>query len=122
LLFDLAHTTFIVQFTVDVSLHRVDATFSVLFNLKLGEALLLHDHLILHFVVLFSLEVNLLSALLELDLDRFGLLGFLTLGEVDCLLDLSLLILTLLLEDVIVLRAHLLRFDVVLQVNDFLKH
>jgi hypothetical protein len=122
LLLDLADTAFIVQLTVDVSLHGVDAAFAIFFDFKLGEALLLHDHLVLHFVVLLSFEIYLLSTLLKLDFDGFGLFGFLTLGEVDGFLDLTFLILTLLLEDVIVLRTHLLRFDVILQVNDFLEY
>lgn len=57
----------------------------------------------------------------ELDLDGLGLLGLLTLGQVDGLLDFALLVLPLLLQHVVALARHLLRLDVHLEIHDFLK-
>jgi hypothetical protein len=76
--------------------------------------------LVLHLVVLFGLELNLLAALLELLLDGLRLLGFLPLGQENGLLDLALLVLPLFLKDVVALAAHLLALDVHLQVHNFL--
>ena len=120
LLLDLANAALILQLTVHVPLDRGDPPLSVFLNFQLSEPLLLVDQLVLHLVVLFCLELNLLAALLELLLDGLSLLCLLPLGEEYGLLDLALFVLSLLLKDVVALAAHLLALNVHLQVHNFL--
>ncbi len=102
-------------------MHWINTTLFILLDLQLSESLLLYDDLVLELVILVSLHLNGLSALLELCLDRLGLFRFLSLWQVNRLLDLLLFILSLLLDHVVGLRVHLLRLDVHLQINNFLE-
>jgi len=120
LLLDLAIAALILQLTVHVPLDRGDPPLPVLLDLQQSEPLLLEDKLVLHLVVLFCLELNLVAALLELLLDGLGLLSLLPLGEEDGLLDLALFVLPLLLQDVVALTAHLRALNVHLQFLNFL--
>jgi len=100
--------------------HRLNATLLFILDLQLSEALLLYNDLILELIVLFGFGLDLCPARFKLSLDSLSLLGFFTLGEIDSLLYFALLILTLLLNNVISLRIHLLRLDVQLKVDYFL--
>ena len=80
----------------------------------------MHDHLVLEFVVLLGFHLDHLPTLLELCFDGLGLLCLLPLAQINGLLDLLFLILPLLLNDVVILTAHLLRLDVELQVDNLL--
>lgn len=117
----LPHAALFVELAVDVPLDGADPSLLVLLDFELSEPFLLQDYLVLHLVVLFGLLLDLLASVFELDLDGLGLLGLLSLRQVDGLLDLTLLILPLLLEHVVALARHLLRLDIHLEIHDFLK-
>lgn len=120
LFLQLLYAALVVKLSVDVSLNTTDAALLVLFDLEQGEALLLHDDLVLHLVLMIVLHVNSLPPLLQLGLHSFGLFGFFALAEVNGFLDFLLFVLSLLLQYVVVLAAHLLGLNVELQIDDFL--
>ena len=76
--------------------------------------------MVLHTIFIFNLEVLMLLLLIVLLLDDLGLLGFLTLAQVDGLLNLSLLILPLLGHHVVLVGNLALLLIGHLVVIDFL--
>lgn len=118
----LSNARLLFQLAIEIALHGTDPSLLVLFDLQLRESLLLYDQLVLKLRILLRLKLHLHTPLGQLGFDSLGLLGFLPLRQVNGLLDLALLILTLFLQDVVILAAHLLRFDIDLEVDDLLLH
>ena len=110
----------VVDAVVVLSLHLVKSALSVLFDFHCSHALLLVHDLILHAVFLLDLEVLELFLLFVLLLDDLGLFGLFALRLEDGLLDLSLLVLSLLIDGVVVLGDHSLVLVLDLVVVDFL--
>ena len=77
LLLHLAEACLVLEFTVDITVHRLDSSLLFLLYFQLSETFLLYDDLVFHLVILVDLHLDLRPARLKLDLHRFGLLGFL---------------------------------------------
>ena len=101
-------------------LRIVNLTFALLINLEHGKALLLVHDLTLHAVLSLNLEILMAFLLIILRPHYFSLLGFLTLGKEDSLLNLALLLLSLLVNHVVLSRLLPLLLVFQLEVVDFL--
>ena len=103
-----------------LSLHLLNASLAILFNLHRCQALLLVHDLILHTILLLDFKALELLLLLVLLLDNLGLFGFFASRLENGLLNLSLFICTLLLNREIALGDHALILILHLIVINFL--
>jgi hypothetical protein len=81
----------------------VNLTPFIIFDFELSKPLLLVDHLVLDFVLIFNSAIDEAFPLFVLLLDQLCLLGFFLLRKEDSLLDFAFLLLTLLLKHVVLL-------------------
>ena len=117
-----SNEVFINDFLIMGLLYIVKTTVSILFNLDIGNMLLLLDYLVFHSIFLLNLEllVSLLGIILLLD--HLWLFSFFLLAHVDGILNLSLFFTTILLKLVVLLSSKFLLLIGHLIVVDFLNN
>lgn len=120
LLLHLLNPALLIPLLINISLDGVYPPPLILLHLHQRHSLLLHYHLIPLLILLLLFHKLHPLPLLILLLDHLGLLGLLLLGQVDGLLDLLLLFLSLVLHLVVVLLGDLLALYSELEIIDFL--